>query len=212
MTPKKDLELYLHIPFCRQKCRYCDFLSAPLAADNSTADGYVPEAYVDALLSQIVQESQFYQERRVTTIFWGGGTPSLLRVMDMERLMDAIRAHFCVADDAEITLESNPGTLDFEKLAGYRRAGINRLSMGLQSACDKELAMLGRIHNFDTFVQNYKQARRAGFENINVDLMSALPGQTVESWEQTLMKAAELAPEHLSAYSLIIEEGTPFWS
>ena len=212
MTPKKDLELYLHIPFCRQKCHYCDFLSAPLAADSSTADGYVPEAYVDALLSQIVQESQFYQERRVTTIFWGGGTPSLLRVMDMERLMDAIRAHFCVADDAEITLESNPGTLDFEKLAGYRRAGINRLSMGLQSACDKELAMLGRIHNFDTFVQNYKQARRAGFENINVDLMSALPGQTVESWEQTLMKTAELAPEHLSAYSLIIEEGTPFWS
>ena len=212
MTPKKDLELYLHIPFCRQKCRYCDFLSAPLAADNSTADGYVPEAYVDALLSQIVQESQFYQERRVTTIFWGGGTPSLLRVMDMERLMDAIRTHFCVADDAEITLESNPGTLDFEKLAGYRRAGINRLSMGLQSACDKELAMLGRIHNFDTFVQNYKQARRAGFENINVDLMSALPGQTVESWEQTLVKTAELAPEHLSAYSLIIEEGTPFWN
>ena len=92
MIPKKDLELYLHIPFCRQKCRYCDFLSAPLAADSSTADGYVPEAYVDALLSQIVQESQFYQERRVTTIFWGGGTPSLLRVMDMERLMDAIRA------------------------------------------------------------------------------------------------------------------------
>lgn len=212
MIPKKDLELYLHIPFCRQKCRYCDFLSAPLAADNSTADGYVPEAYVDALLSQIVQESQFYQERRVTTIFWGGGTPSLLRVRDMERLMDAIRAHFCVADDAEITLESNPGTLDFEKLAGYRRAGINRLSMGLQSACDKELAMLGRIHNFDTFVQNYKQARRAGFENINVDLMSALPGQTVESWEQTLVKTAELAPEHLSAYSLIIEEGTPFWN
>ena len=202
MTPKKDLELYLHIPFCRQKCRYCDFLSAPLAADSSTADGYVPEAYVDALLSQIVQESQFYQERRVTTIFWGGGTPSLLRVMDMERLMDVIRAHFCVADDAEITLESNPGTLDFEKLVGYRRAGINRLSMGLQSACDKELAMLGRIHNFDTFVQNYKQARRAGFENINVDLMSALPGQTVESWEQTLVKTAELAPEHLSAYSL----------
>ena len=212
MTPKKDLELYLHIPFCRQKCRYCDFLSAPLAADSSTADGYVPEAYVDALLSQIVQESQFYQERRVTTIFWGGGTPSLLRVMDMERLMDAIRTHFCVADDAEITLESNPGTLDFEKLVGYRRAGINRLSMGLQSACDKELAMLGRIHNFDTFVQNYKQARRAGFENINVDLMSALPGQTVESWEQTLVKTAELAPEHLSAYSLIIEEGTPFWN
>ena len=208
----KPLGLYLHIPFCRQKCRYCDFLSAPLAADNSTADGYVPEAYVDALLSQIVQESQFYQERRVTTIFWGGGTPSLLRVMDMERLMDAIRTHFCVADDAEITLESNPGTLDFEKLVGYRRAGINRLSMGLQSACDKELAMLGRIHNFDTFVQNYKQARRAGFENINVDLMSALPGQTVESWEQTLVKTAELAPEHLSAYSLIIEEGTPFWN
>lgn len=238
MTPKKDLELYLHIPFCRQKCRYCDFLSAPLAVGTpgdadvrgmdarreiirnagsgqqsaSATDAHVPESYVDALITQIVQESQFYQERRVTTIFWGGGTPSLLRVMDMERLMDAIRTHFCVADDAEITLESNPGTLDFEKLVGYRRAGINRLSMGLQSACDKELAMLGRIHNFDTFVQNYKQARRAGFENINVDLMSALPGQTVESWEQTLVKTAELAPEHLSAYSLIIEEGTPFWN
>lgn len=245
MTPKKDLELYLHIPFCKQKCRYCDFLSAPLGDANardmsagqsvanvrgrsaqredardagggqqnaSATDAHIPEAYVDALIAQIVQESQFYQGRRVTTIFWGGGTPSLLRVCDLERLMDTIRTHFCVADDAEITLESNPGTLDYEKLSGYRRAGINRLSMGLQSACDKELAMLGRIHNFDTFVKNYEQARRAGFENINVDLMSALPGQTVESWEQTLTQVAELAPEHLSAYSLIIEEGTPFWN
>ena len=214
MTPKKDLELYLHIPYCRQKCRYCDFLSAPLAtgAQSGIVDSYVPKAYVDALIAQIVQESQFYQGRRVTTIFWGGGTPSLLRVCDLERLMNTVRVHFCVADDAEITLESNPGTLDFEKLSGYRCAGINRLSMGLQSACDRELAMLGRIHNFDTFVKNYEQARRAGFENINVDLMSALPGQTVESWEQTLTKVAELAPEHLSAYSLIIEEGTPFWN
>ena len=105
MSEATPFGIYLHIPYCEAKCRYCDFLSAPLAADSSTADGYVPEAYVDALLSQIVQESQFYQERRVTTIFWGGGTPSLLRVMDMERLMDAIRTHFCVADDAEITLE-----------------------------------------------------------------------------------------------------------
>ncbi len=143
MTPKKDLELYLHIPFCRQKCRYCDFLSAPLAVGTpGDADVRGMDARREIIRNagsgqqtalqrmrtsrsptsmpsfhQIVQESQFYQERRVTTIFWGGGTPSLLRVMDMERLMDVIRAHFCVADDAEITLESNPGTLDFEKLA-----------------------------------------------------------------------------------------------
>ena len=219
MTPKKDLELYLHIPFCRQKCRYCDFLSAPLAV------GTPGDADVRGMAARDYPECR---ERTAERFCYGCARPGVLR----RRPYHADRAGESVLSRAQSHYDflgrryavpfarhgygtadgRDPGAFLRCGLAGYRRAGINRLSMGLQSACDKELAMLGRIHNFDTFVQNYKQARRAGFENINVDLMSALPGQTVESWEQTLVKTAELAPEHLSAYSLIIEEGTPFWN
>lgn len=201
---EKTLELYLHIPFCKQKCLYCDFLSGP--GGQETVD-----AYVEALERQICSEAGNYRDYEVTTIFWGGGTPSLLRAEQIARLMGAVRKGFSVREDAEITLESNPGTLDFEKLQGYRRAGINRLSMGLQSADDSELRALGRIHDYAVFEQNFRQAREAGFENINVDLMSALPGQSTASWERTLRKAASLGAEHISAYSLMIEEGTPFW-
>lgn len=200
----KELELYIHIPFCRQKCLYCDFLSGPCSQETT-------EQYVDALERQIRSEAEQYREYEVTTIFWGGGTPSLLHAGQIERLMKAVREGFAVRADAEITLESNPGTLEKEKLLRYRKAGINRLSMGLQSADDRELKALGRIHDYETFEKNFRQAREAGFENINVDLMSALPGQSTESWERTLRKVAALGAEHISAYSLIIEEGTPFW-
>ena len=201
---KRPLGLYLHIPFCKRKCLYCDFLSAP-ATDSVIA------AYVDGLCLQLEAEAPNYREYSVRTIFFGGGTPSLLTVLQIQRLMDEIRLHFDVSEDAEITMESNPGTLDYEKLKGYRQAGINRLSMGLQSACDEELAALGRIHSYSDFLDNFKAARKAGFSNINVDLMSALPGQTLEGWQDTLSRVAALSPEHISAYSLIIEEGTPFW-
>ncbi|MBQ7841032.1 MAG: radical SAM family heme chaperone HemW [Lachnospiraceae bacterium] len=201
---KRPLGLYLHIPFCKRKCLYCDFLSAP-AANGVIAD------YVEALIAQISQEAAQYRDYVVRTVFFGGGTPSLLSVSQMERIMKRIFMSFEVAKDAEITMESNPGTLDFEALKGYRNAGINRLSLGLQSACDAELQALGRIHSYSDFLENFHGAREAGFTNINVDLMSALPGQSLAGWLDTLKKVAELGPEHISAYSLIIEEGTPFW-
>lgn len=201
---KRPLGIYLHIPFCRQKCLYCDFLSAPAAEATMIQ-------YVDALCSQIGREAEEYRDFYVRTVFFGGGTPSLLPPEQIGRIMRQLRTHFAVSQDAEITMESNPGTLDYHRLAGYRQEGINRLSMGLQSAQDEELRALGRIHDYRTFLQNYEAARAAGFDNINVDLMSALPGQTVEGWIDTLRKAAELAPEHISAYSLIVEEGTPFY-
>lgn len=201
---KRPLGIYLHIPFCRQKCLYCDFLSAP-------ARETVIERYVDALCAQIDREAAGYRDFCVRTVFIGGGTPSLLSTEQIRRIMELLCTHFKLEKDAEITMESNPGTLDYDRLCGYRRAGINRLSMGLQSAQDKELKALGRIHDYNTFLKNYEAARAAGFDNINVDLMSALPGQTLEGWLDTLRKVAELTPEHISAYSLIIEEGTPFY-
>lgn len=201
---KRPLGIYLHIPFCKRKCLYCDFLSAP-------ATDEVINRYVDALCAQIAREADSYEGLFVRSVFLGGGTPSLLSVFQMEKIMEQLSARFGLAQNAEITMECNPGTLDFQKLKGYKNAGINRLSIGLQSACDAELKALGRIHSYEDFLQNYGAARRAGFTNINVDLMSALPGQTVEGWMETLHKVVGLAPEHISAYSLIIEEGTPFY-
>ena len=201
---KKHLGLYLHIPFCRRKCLYCDFLSAPAGEETV-------ENYVEALCRQIREEAEAFAGHEVRTVFLGGGTPSVLTAEQMDRVLSAVRARYALSDGAEVTAECNPGTLDSEKLRGYRRAGINRLSIGLQSADDRELACLGRIHDYETFLRNYDQAREAGFSNLNVDLMSALPGQTLESWMDTLEKVSALAPEHISAYSLIIEEGTPFF-
>lgn len=201
---KQPLGLYLHIPFCRQKCRYCDFLSAPASAAQI-------DRYVEALGAQLSEDAADYADFYVRSVFFGGGTPSLLSAAQVEWLMDQIRRCYDLPEDAEVTIESNPGTLDLGKLCGYRAAGINRLSIGLQSADDMELKVLGRIHNFQTFSDNYEAARKAGFTNINVDLMSALPGQTFSGWMNTLQKVAELKPEHISAYSLIIEEGTPFF-
>ena len=198
------MELYIHIPFCARKCAYCDFLSFPQTKE-------VMENYVEKLIEEIHQEGKQYADRRISSVFIGGGTPSILEAEQMTAIMNAIHEAFYIEDNAEISMEANPGTVTRDKLTAYRHAGINRLSFGLQSADDQELKALGRIHTFEEFLESYRMARECGFENINVDLMSALPGQTVESWLETLRKVADLEPEHISAYSLIIEEGTPFY-
>ena len=202
---RKELELYIHIPFCVKKCSYCDFLSAP-------ATEQTREAYMAALFAEIRGRAGYYDDRIVTSVFIGGGTPSLLSGETVVQLMDEIRKGFCVAEDAEITMEVNPGTATMEKLRIFRKAGINRLSIGMQSAREEELRLLGRIHDFDCFTKVYREAVAAGFENINVDVMSGLPGQTLESYRDTLEKVMHLdpVPQHISAYSLIVEEGTPF--
>lgn len=176
-----------------------------------SGDDSVPEEYLQRLIWEIRQESAAYSDRKVDTVFIGGGTPSLMTVKQAENLMKVIYQSFQVIPDAEITMETNPGTLTKEKLKGYLQVGINRLSIGLQSADDRELAVLGRIHKFRDFQENYELARNCGFQNINIDLMSGLPGQTLDSWLHTLHTAAKLAPEHISAYGLIIEKGTPFY-
>ena len=200
---KRELELYIHIPFCARKCSYCDFLSF-------AAPERVYREYMDKLIEEICGQGPNFQEYRVSTIFVGGGTPSILPADLIMELFATLSENFDIALDAEVTLEANPGTLTMEKLEVYRQSGINRLSIGLQSADDKELKYLGRIHSYDSFLKSYQRARQAGFKNINVDLMSALPGQDVHSWKTTLKKVMMLKPEHISAYSLIIEEGTPF--
>lgn len=200
----RELQLYLHIPFCIKKCAYCDFLSAP-------ADYPVRLSYIRRLTEEIKTYAPDYRKYRVSSIFFGGGTPSVLEGRHICALMDELYRSFQVAENAEITMECNPGTLTEAKLHAMADSGINRISLGLQSAQNKELARLGRIHTYEQFLQSYDGARKAGFDNINVDLMSALPGQTCASWEQTLRQVLALRPEHISAYSLMIEEGTPFY-
>lgn len=200
----KELELYLHIPFCERKCAYCDFLSAP-------ADLPVRISYIKKLQEEIAYYGAQYGEYQVSSIFFGGGTPTILEGYQLAAILETVKEHFNITTDAEITVECNPGTLTAGKAEKLVKAGFNRLSMGLQSADDRELQLLGRIHNFAQFLESYDLARKAGFRNINVDLMSALPGQTLKSWQDTLQKVTALRPEHISAYSLIIEEGTPFY-
>ncbi|CCZ64864.1 putative oxygen-independent coproporphyrinogen III oxidase [Roseburia sp. CAG:50] len=200
----KELELYLHIPFCERKCAYCDFLSAP-------ADLPVRISYIKKLQEEIAYYGAQYGEYQVSSIFFGGGTPTILEGYQLAAILETVKEHFNITTDAEITVECNPGTLTAGKAEKLVQAGFNRLSMGLQSADDRELHLLGRIHNFAQFLESYDLARKAGFQNINVDLMSALPGQTLKSWQDTLQKVTALRPEHISAYSLIIEEGTPFY-
>lgn len=201
---KKPLELYIHIPFCVKKCAYCDFLSAP-------ADEKVRLSYLHRLSEEICFYAPEYREYCVTSIFIGGGTPTILTGRQIRELMDIIKNNFEVDAKAEVTIECNPGTLTGHKASDLHEAGINRISIGLQSANNLELAMLGRIHTWEDFLESFGEARKAGFRNINVDLMSALPGQTQQTWQQTLKKVTDLHPEHISAYSLMIEEGTPFY-
>lgn len=204
MAAEKALELYIHIPFCVRKCNYCDFLSMPAGAD-------VYGSYVHRLLEEIRQQGIFCRNYQVLSVFIGGGTPSLLASVQVLQIMEAVQKGFRLKKDAEITLECNPGTLTGEKLSFYKSAGINRLSLGLQSVDDRHLQRLGRIHTYRDFLESFDLARKKEFNNINVDLMSALPGQTPADWAYTLKKVTELQPEHISAYSLIVEEGTPFY-
>ena len=196
------MEIYIHIPFCIRKCDYCDFLSGP-SGPKEQAD------YVQALLREI-QAAEEGEGRSVSSIFIGGGTPSVLDERLLGDILREIRNRFKMKEDAEITIEVNPGTANIGKLQAYREMGINRLSIGLQSPEDRELKILGRIHNYGQFLETYQEARTVGFDNINIDLMSAIPDQTYEGWVKNLRTVAELEPEHISAYSLIVEEGTPF--
>lgn len=204
MIDKTPLAVYIHIPFCVRKCLYCDFLSASFGEMEK-------ELYVDALCSEITAEAEHYTKHIVETVFLGGGTPSLLTGQQAEKIFQALRSHFTIAPDAEITMEMNPGTVNKQKLLTYHALGVNRVSLGLQSANEEELRLLGRIHTWEDFKESYLLCRQAGIENINVDLMSALPGQTLASYRNTLEKTLALAPEHISSYSLILEEGTPFY-
>ena len=202
MEQNKIIELYVHIPFCVKKCDYCDFLSAPAGRDTQ-------EQYVQALLHEIQTEGGRRKEP-VASVFIGGGTPSILEADLLEKILKALYRCFYIEKEAEVTMEANPGTLTLEKLRICRENGVNRLSLGLQSPDDTELASLGRIHDYQQFLESYQMAREAGFHNVNVDLMFGIPGQTRDGWEKSLRTVAALNPEHISAYSLIIEEGTPF--
>ena len=196
----KNLGIYVHVPFCVKKCNYCDF--------NSYSDIWEYEdAYFDALIDEIVNKSDA-DKYCADTIYIGGGTPSAVRPENIIRVMSAIYERFSVAKNCEI--ECNPATVDFEGFCRYRAAGINRVSMGLQSANGEELLRLGRIHTLGDFESSFNDARRAGFANISLDLMFGLPDQTVGKWQKTLSRAAEFGAEHISCYALTIEENTPF--
>lgn len=196
------LSLYIHIPFCVKKCEYCDFYSL--------CDLSLREKYVNALIAQIKDFRSEAKNKLVDTIYFGGGTPSLLSGDAMLRIMKTIRSVFRVAEEAEISMEANPGTLNPEKLSAYREAGINRLSLGLQSADSGELQKLGRIHTREEFESSFLLARLEGFQNINVDIMYALPNQTEQTLSDTLDYVIALDPDHISFYGLKIEPETPF--
>lgn len=206
-----ELELYFHIPFCLKKCKYCDFLS--FGTDSLPADGETKARYMDSLIQETVARAGDYRGYRVVSVFVGGGTPSMAAPEYLVKLIAVVGEHYQLAEDAEITIEVNPGTVDERALRCYRQAGINRLSIGLQSADNGELAVLGRVHTYGQFLEVYYTARKCGFSNVNVDIMSALPGQTLKGYLDTLEKVLALdpPPEHVSAYSLILEEGTVLW-
>lgn len=208
---KRQLSLYLHIPFCVKKCLYCDFLSFE-------SDQEHINRYVITLIKEIEKKALLFKDYELKTIFFGGGTPSLLNGKQLSQIMDAVKMHFnapihCEHTEMEISMEINPGTVTREKLSAYYQAGINRISIGLQSANNQELKLLGRIHTYEDFQKTYQMARSIGFQNVNVDIMSALPNQTLEQYKDTLEKILNLEPEveHISAYSLILEEGTYFY-
>lgn len=196
----EELGIYIHIPFCKQKCFYCDFCS--FANKNE-----MQEKYVETVINEI-KNITHKEKYTVTTIYLGGGTPSILNPDYIKSILQEIKSSFEILDDAEITIEINPGTVNEEKLKKYKEYGINRLSIGLQSANDKILKKIGRIHDYKQFEETFFYARKCGFKNINVDLMIGLPTQAVEDVKQTLEKIIQKNPEHISVYSLIIEEGT----
>ena len=196
----KEVSLYIHIPFCKQRCFYCDF---PTFAGKER----FREEYVEALIKEIEDKCSNYL---IKTIFIGGGTPSYLEEKELEKLLIAV-SKLNLSDKLEYSMECNPGTVNEEKLKIMKKYGINRISFGLQSCNNQLLKKIGRIHTFKEFLENYNLARKVGFNNINIDLMYGLPNLTIQDWKNTLEKICELKPEHISAYSLIIEEGTAFY-
>lgn len=196
----EELGIYIHIPFCKQKCFYCDFCSF---ANKNEMQG----KYVETVINEI-KNITHKEKYTVTTIYLGGGTPSILNPDYIKNILQEIKSSFEILDDAEITIEINPGTVNEEKLKKYKEYGINRLSIGLQSANDKILKKIGRIHDYKQFEETFFYAKKCGFKNINVDLMIGLPTQAVEDVKQTLEKIIQKNLEHISVYSLIIEEGT----
>lgn len=200
----KPISIYIHIPFCKSKCLYCDFASFA----NREKDY---DRYVQALVLEIKSKACAYQDFEIKSIFIGGGTPTVLPSDYIVKIMDALWKNYTIAADAEMTVEANPGTINLDKLTALRKSGINRISMGVQAWQDRLLKKLGRIHSQEQFLEGYELARQAGFNNINLDLMFTLPTQTLEDWEQTLENTIKLKPEHISTYSLIIEETTPFY-
>lgn len=197
----KELGIYIHIPFCKRKCNYCDFISY------SNKNNLI-ETYVEKLKEEIQEKIKMANEYVVSTIYIGGGTPSLLDSTCIVEILQIIKKNYNIKEDAEITIEVNPGTVSKEKLKDYYNAGINRLSIGLQSTNNQILKLIGRIHTYKEFLEVYNLARDIGFKNINVDLMIGLPGQTLKDVEKTLKEVISLEPEHISVYSLIVEEGT----
>ncbi len=202
---RKPLSIYVHIPFCKHKCMYCDFLSF---ADSTST---MQIQYINALMSEIRMYKPFADRYSIKTIYIGGGTPSVLDEAMIGKILDTIYHIFKVDRFPEITIEVNPGTIKYTDMIAYRDYGINRISIGLQSADSELLGRLGRIHSYDEFLQGYESARRAGFENVSVDIMSGLPGQDVHTLVDTLTKVAENVPEHISVYSLQVEKGTPLY-
>ena len=204
MIMGKELSIYVHIPFCVRKCLYCDFLSF-CCDEREISD------YFRALKAEIQMTSGDYQGFTVKSIFFGGGTPSYVDSLHIVSTLECIRDNFDVSKEAEISIEVNPASAILDKLTAYKEAGFNRISIGAQSLNDEELKKIGRAHNAGMFYETFDNARKAGFDNINVDIMSALPDQSFDSYMETLRKVVNLGPEHISAYSLIIEEGTPFY-
>ena len=202
---RSALGIYLHIPFCIKKCNYCDFCSFP------NADGSLIEAYVDELVRRIKCFSEEYGKRQADTVYFGGGTPTLMPTESFKKIFSALEDSFDITPDAEITVECNPARIDRKGLLALRALGANRLSIGLQSVHDDELSALGRVHSFEDFRNTFFDARAAGFGNISADLMYGIPLQTLESFERTLSALVDLRPEHISAYGLKIEEGTAFY-
>lgn len=198
----EPIAIYIHIPLCVQRCAYCDFTSYAGRLERRGE-------YVQAVLRELRAQAAFFGARRVATVFLGGGTPTLLSGEQVAAILSEIRARFALEEDAEITMEGNPGTLTRESLSAYRRAGVNRLSLGVQSLDDGLLRAVGRIHTAAEAVRAVELAREAGFDNLNLDLMNGLPGQRAGQWAETLQRAIALGPEHLSCYGLILEEGTP---
>ncbi|WP_349406881.1 radical SAM family heme chaperone HemW [Clostridium perfringens] len=198
------ISLYIHIPFCAQKCLYCDFPSF-------ARKDHLRKTYIEALNKEIISLREKHNNLEINTIFIGGGTPSVLEADELECLLKEV-AKLNMAKDIEYSMECNPGNLTEEKLEVMKNYGVNRISIGLQAKQDNLLKGLGRIHNYKTFKENFLLAKKVGFNNINVDLMFGLPNQRLNEWEETLREIISLEPAHISAYSLIIEEGTAFYN